>query len=114
MDDCIANVHIADDDIADEYKAWIFPKDISIEKVSEYDEQIKRINAGEVITFDLRNTVKIHSSFIGFLIHAKHHINKNGGRIELLLSSTIEKILVLLNIMDLFSPDIISPIQKTA
>jgi hypothetical protein len=100
--------------IMDDYRAWTFPKDVSIEKVSEYDEQIKQIKAGEIVSFDLRDTVKIHSSFIGFLIHAKHHINKNGGKLELLLSSSIEKILIMLNIMDLFSPDIISSIQKTA
>ena len=100
--------------IMDGYRVCEFPKSISIEKVSEYDDQLKQIQSDETITFDLRKTVKIHSSFIGFLIHAKHHINKNGGKLVLLLSSTIEKILVMLNIIDHFSSDIITPVQKSA
>lgn len=100
--------------IMDDYRVCEFPINISIEKVSEYDDQLKQIQSDEVITFDLRKTVKIHSSFIGFLIHAKHHINKNGGKLVLLLSSTIEKILIMLNIIDHFSSDIITPAQKSA
>jgi predicted DNA-binding ArsR family transcriptional regulator len=93
-------------------KVWIFPKSVSIEEVSEYVERLKNIKASEVVTFDLSKTVNIHSSFIGFLIHAKHHINKNGGRLVLLLSLTVEKILIMLDIIEYFSPEIDTSFNK--
>ena len=98
----------------DSYGVWSFPKNISIENVSEYVERLKQVPADGEFTFDLRNTVKIHSSFIGFLIHAKHNLNKSGGRLTLLLSSTVERILIMLKIVDHFSPDIVTPVKKTA
>jgi predicted DNA-binding ArsR family transcriptional regulator len=96
----------------DDNKVWIFPKSVSIEEVSEYVERLKNIKASEVVTFDLSKTVNIHSSFIGFLIHAKHHINKNGGRLVLLLSLTVEKILIMLDIIEYFSPEIDTSFNK--
>ena len=96
----------------DDNKVWIFPKSVSIEEVSEYVERLKNIKASEVVTFDLSKTVNIHSSFIGFLIHAKHHINKNGGRLVLLLSLTVEKILIMLDIIEYFSPQIDTSFNK--
>jgi len=90
----------------DDNKVWIFPKSVSIEEVSEYVERLKNIKASEVVTFDLSKTVNIHSSFIGFLIHAKHHINKNG------LSLTVEKILIMLDIIEYFSPQIDTSFNK--
>jgi anti-anti-sigma regulatory factor len=100
--------------IMDDGTIWRFPRVVSIEKVSEYDDHLKQIKYGETIIFDLSDTVKVHSSFIGYLIHAKHSINKNGGRLVLSLSLTLEKILILLNIIDHFSPDIITSVKKTA
>jgi anti-anti-sigma regulatory factor len=96
----------------DDNKIWIFPKSINIEEVSEYVERLKNLKNGEIVTFDLSKTVNIHSSFIGFLIHAKHHIRKNGGRLILLLSLTVEKILIMLNIIEYFSPEIETSINK--
>ncbi len=98
--------------IMDDTKIWIFPKSVNIEEVSEYVEKLKNIKGGDVVTFDLSRTVNIHSSFIGFLIHAKHHINKNGGRLILLLSLTVEKILIMLNIIEYFSPEIETSFNK--
>lgn len=99
----------------EDYRTWEFNKSISIEEVADYVARLDYIGQNESITFDLSRTVNIHSSFIGFLIHAKHHINKNGGKLVLLLSLTVEKILIMLNILEYFSSDIASPIkQKTA
>ena len=96
----------------DDNKIWIFPKSVNIEEVSEYVESLKNIKTREVVTFDLTKTVNIHSSFIGFLIHAKHHINKNGGRLVLLLSLTVEKVLIMLDIIEYFSPEIDTSFNK--
>ncbi len=99
----------------DDYKSWNFPKSISIEQVSSYVDQLKHVKPDETISFDLSKTVNIHSSFIGFLLHAKQNIEKNGGKLELVLSLTLEKILIMLNIIDYFSPAIITVInQKSA
>jgi anti-anti-sigma regulatory factor len=96
----------------DDNKIWIFPKSVNIEEVSEYVESLKNIKSRDAVTFDLSKTVNIHSSFIGFLIHAKHHINKNGGRLVLLLSLTVEKVLIMLNIIEYFSPEIGTSFNK--
>ncbi len=99
----------------DDYKAWYFPKSISIEQVSSYVDQLKYVEPVETVTFDLSKTVNIHSSFIGFLLHAKQNIEKNGGKLVLILSLTLEKILIMLNIIDYFSSGIITVVnQKTA
>lgn len=93
---------------------WEFPRNINIEDVSEYVGHLKAMECDDILIFDLRNTVKIHSSFIGFLIHAKHHINKCGGKLVLHVSLTVEKILIMLNIFDYFSPEIIPVVKKSA
>jgi len=99
----------------EDIKIWDFPKSITFEEVSEYLESLKNIKPGEALTLDLSKTVSIHSSFIGFLIHAKHYMNKNNGRLILLVSMTVEKILIMLNIIDYFSPEIASNMgRKTA
>lgn len=100
--------------IMDDCRTWEFPRYIGIEKVCEYEEHLKNIKKDDVVTFDLRNTVKVHSSFIGFLIHAKHHIRKNGGNLILFISLTIERILIMLNIIDHFSTEISTSVKKTA
>ena len=96
----------------EDYNVWVFPRSITIEEVSEYVERLKKLKIDEVITFDMSNTVNVHSSFIGFLLHAKHHINKNGGKLFLILSLTVEKILIMLNIIEYFSTDIVTSISK--
>lgn len=99
----------------EDYNTWEFPKNISIEQVSSYIEQLKYIKPDETVTFDLSKTVNIHSSFVGFLLHAKHSIGKNGGKLVLILSLTLEKILSMLNIINYFAPGITTVInQKSA
>jgi hypothetical protein len=96
----------------EDYSSWEFPKSINIEEVSEYIEKLKYIEQGETVTFDLSKTVNIHSSFIGFLLHAKHSIHKNEGKLVLILSLTVEKILIMLNIIDYFATEISAPLSK--
>jgi hypothetical protein len=98
--------------IMENSRMWEFPKNINIEKVSEYIEGLKNIKPGENVTLDLRKTISIHSSFIGFLIHTKHYMQKNGGSLCILLSLTVEKILIMLNIIDYFSPEITSSVSR--
>lgn len=98
--------------IMEDKKTWAFPKNISIEQVSSYVDQLKNINPGETVTFDLSKTVNIHSSFIGFLLHAKQNIGRNDGKLVLILSLTLEKILIMLNIINYFSPEIVTVINK--
>ncbi len=101
--------------IMEDYYTWDFPKNISIEQVSSYVDQLKHIKPEVTVTFDLSKTINVHSSFIGFLLHAKHNIGRNGGKLVLILSLTLEKILIMLNIINYFSPEIITVInQKTA
>ncbi len=99
----------------DDINTWKFSKSISPEEVSEYLDQLMLISPGASLTFDLSDTVNIHSNFIGFLIHAKHHVQKMGGKLTIILSLTVEKILIMLNIRDYFSPDILMALnRKTA
>ena len=96
----------------DNSKKWIFPEKISFEEVSEFVENFKRHDYSKKLIFDLRNTETIHSSFIGFLINAKHNINKKNGELVLHLSYTVARILIMLNIIDYFSPEIIVQVDK--
>ncbi len=95
-------------------RSWVFPKCIHMEDVPLYIEKLNAIPGDEVITFDLQNTTRMHSSFIGFLIHSKNHMAKNGGRLVLVLSLTIEKILVMLNLNDYFTSDNKPSVKKSA
>lgn len=90
----------------------VFPPQIGFMEVSEYMERFNQIEYNTAITFDLRDSVSIHSSFIGFLIHAKHMISKNNGKMTLILSLTAEKVLAMLNILDYFASEIIVLVNK--
>ena len=94
---------------------WKFSRSVNPEEVSEYLEHLAILTPGTSLTFDLSETVNIHSNFIGFLIHAKHHLEKMGGKLTIILSLTVEKILIMLNIREYFSPDIMTVLnRKTA
>lgn len=99
-------------EITENRDVWIFPESISFEKAAEYVEKLNENEDIINIVFDLSSTVNIHSSFIGFLIHAKHSLNKRGANLTLILSLTVEKLLILLNIIDYFSPDVQVRIDK--
>jgi anti-anti-sigma regulatory factor len=87
------------------WETWTFPKDIKFEDVSSFSDRFEKEMSGKNIIFDLTDTINMHSSFVGFLIHAKHHLLLKGNILLLRISFTVEKILILLNIMEYFTPD---------
>jgi len=91
----------------DDTNLWIFPQNIGFKDTASYMERLETLKEDCAITFDLRQTVTIHSSFIGFLIHAKIQANIKHCRLSMLLSMTVERILIMLNVIDFFSPEII-------
>jgi hypothetical protein len=91
---------------------WNFNENIGFEDVSGYIQKFTHTSKDTHIIFDLSNTMNIHSSFIGFLIHVKSSIAKTNNSLTLILSYTSERILVMLNIIKFFSPEIITIIDK--
>jgi len=105
--------------IYNENTKWIFPEKINIEDIPELVEKFDLYNSqiieSDTIIFDLRKTLDVHSSFIGFLIHAKHTFVKKEKNLILHLSLTLERILTMLEIIEYFSPEIIISVnRKTA
>ncbi len=80
---------------------FTFPRDISFEEVPEYMERFDKTAQSHVI-FDLTMTESLHSSFLGFMIHAHQSTQKRGGNLVLLLSDTAEKLLLMMNLLDYF------------
>ncbi len=91
---------------------WIFPEQIKFDEVSIYVDKFNNGNNEKDMIFDLRDTINIHSSFIGFLIQSKYYLEKKNGSLVLLLSYTTERILSMLNILDYFSPQILTIEKK--
>ena len=89
-----------------ENNRWTFPEEIRFESVSQYSQFFEQLENRKNLVFDLSHTEGIHSSFIGFLIYAKHTLQKEGTSLTLLLSSTSERILAMLNILNYFAPEI--------
>lgn len=79
---------------------WKFPENIGFDQVNDYLRIFEKLDCNETITFDLTETENIHSSFIGFLIHARRRIDKESGKLMLLVSPSIEKIFTMLNLND--------------
>lgn len=90
---------------------FTFPRDISFEEVPLYMENFDKTARGNVI-FDLTMTESLHSSFLGFMIHAHRSIQKRGGTLLLLPSDTVEKLLLMMNLSDYFCT--VHEEQKTA
>ena len=91
---------------AAEPSIWKFPENIGYESVPGYISVLKQRILDQELVLDLTDTTMVHSSFIGFLIHAKQIIEKNNGTLELNLSKKSEKIFHMLNIHDFFSNNI--------
>lgn len=89
----------------DKWNTWTFPKDITFEDVSSFNARFEKEMKGKNVIFDLTDTVNMHSSFVGFLLHAKRHLTLRGNNLMLRTSFTVEKTLVLLNIMEYFIPE---------
>lgn len=91
---------------------WSFPTNIKFDEVAEYLETFKKIDSSGTVIFDLSDTLNIHSSFIGFLIHAKNIIESKNGSMLLHLSFTVQRTLGLMNVRDYFYPEIITFFTK--
>ena len=79
---------------------WAFPKEIPLEEVPEYSRKFEKINELSILQFDLSQTESIHSSFIGFLIYAKHILSSKGGKLYIIPSPAVAHILHLMNLKD--------------
>ena len=85
---------------------WKFPETISYESVPGYITILNDKHLRQELIIDLTNTETLHTSFIGFLLHAKQVIEKNSGTLEIKLSKRSEKIFHMLNIHEYFSNNI--------
>lgn len=79
---------------------WRFSENIEFEEVTNYLKRFDKLAHNQTITFDLSETENIHSSFIGFLIHAKRKIESGKGKLILVISPSLEKIFTMLKLND--------------
>jgi anti-anti-sigma regulatory factor len=85
---------------------WTFPSTIDFSIAAEYLRVMEGSLPGETLVLDLKATEVIHSSFIGFLIHAKERIEDRGGILVLKISPALRKTLKRLNLDEYFAPSI--------
>ncbi len=81
-------------------KVWIFPENISYESVPGYLSSFNEQSEYNEIIFDLSATERIHTSFVGFLLHTKQAACKKNREIKLILSPGARNILHMLNLYD--------------
>ena len=91
---------------ATECRIWKFPENIGYENVPDYMRILNSRQFNRELFIDLSDTEMLHSSFIGFLIHAKQIIEKNNGTLKILVSKRSEKIFHMLNIHEFFRVNI--------
>lgn len=89
-----------------EPRIWKFPANIGYESVPGYLTILNNRLYQKELVIDLTGTEILHSSFIGFLIHAKTVIEKNDGSLHIILSKRSEQIFHMLKIHDHFSGNI--------
>ncbi len=80
-----------------------FPRTIDFEAAAQYIQSFEKAPGG-VLVFDLEDTIAIHYSFIGFMIHMKKEMENSGGRLIVKLSPTLKKTIQRLN-LDGFFPE---------
>jgi len=85
---------------------WRFPENIQYENVPGYLALLNNRFFNNELVIDLSDTDILHSSFIGFLIHAKQIIEKDNGRMKIILSKKSERIFHMLNIYNFFRHNI--------
>ncbi len=91
---------------AAETRVWRLPQNIGYENVPGYLAILKNSCFHKELVLDLSETDILHSSFIGFLIHAKQIIEKDNGKLWIILSKRSERIFRMLNIYNFFSYNI--------
>ena len=89
-----------------EPKTWKFPENIRYENVPGYLTILNNRTFYNELILDLSETEILHSSFIGFLIYAKQVIEKDRGKLTILLSKKSERIFHMLNIYNFFRSNI--------
>lgn len=85
-----------------------FPATITFDSVPGYQSFLEKSLESQKICFDLSGTELIHSSFAGFLIHAKNIIEKNNRQLTIKISSGTEKTFRMLEIYNHLRPNIIN------
>ena len=82
---------------------WKFPEEIDFCSVPQYIKRLEREKQISNLIFDLTNTKKVHSSFIGFLIFVKNKVEEQGGNLTLKTSQSFRKTLMMMNVSEYFS-----------
>lgn len=82
---------------------WKFPEEIDFCSVPQYLNRLERENKISNLVFDLTETKKVHSSFIGFLIFVKNEVEERGGNLLLNSSPSFQKTLMMMNVYEYFS-----------
>jgi anti-anti-sigma regulatory factor len=83
-----------------------FPDVIEFESATHFSKELQNMNLEDEIVFDLTETTRIHSSFIGFLMHTKYMLEGNGKRLVLRTSPQIDRLFSMLNLTEFFSGSI--------
>ncbi|MCU0821319.1 MAG: STAS domain-containing protein [Spirochaetes bacterium] len=94
---------------------WKFSENVDFAMAHICLSRFKSISHNQTITIDLSGTEHVHSSFIGFLIHASQTLKKEGGDMVLSISPTLEKIFLMLKILNYFPQvSVKDPLTNTA
>lgn len=88
---------------------WRFPREIDFSLVSQYLKMMEKYNPDHVLVFDLNDTETIHSSFIGFLIHAKEKLEHDGVLLVLEMSPSLRKLMTRMKLSEYFTPVLKTP-----
>lgn len=99
--------------VSDDIRVWKFPDSIGYESVHHYMAEFTQRSSEGDLVFDLSSTDAMHSSFIGFLIHAKQVLAKNNYSLVVVSSQKSREILNMLNLDDyFFSPVSMAGLNK--
>ncbi len=81
---------------------WKFSKDVDFTMAHLCLSKFKSMSHNRTFTIDLSGTEHVHSSFIGFLIHASQILKNEGGELAISISPNLGKIFLMLKILDYF------------
>ena len=83
-----------------------FPDVIEFESATNFSKELQNMDLEDEVVFDLTETTRIHSSFIGFLMHTKYMLEGSGKKLVLRTSPQIDRLFSMLNLTDFFSDTI--------
>ena len=93
---------------------WVFPDKIEINDIHCYTEKLKSLDMSEMIRFDLKKTLNVHASFIGFLIMAKSQAEKKGCGLHLDISDELDNLFLMLKLKEYLLSEVKSNSVKSA